>query len=86
MFGNPKRETCYPRTFGHRPICTRGEAATFIPHSSFLTPHSSRAFIQGQGAARPVVYPKTPNLLFFVAFPLTYMLKLDIIQNYQSMG
>ncbi|GAA6389677.1 hypothetical protein I3400192H8_17870 [Dialister sp. i34-0019-2H8] len=74
-------------TFGHRLIYNiRGEAATFIPHSSFLTPHSSRAFIQGQGAARPVVYPKTPNLLFFVAFPHTYMLKLDIIQNYQSMG
>ena len=30
--------------------------------------------------------PRTPNLLFFVAFLHTYMLKLDIIQNYQSMG
>ncbi len=24
-------------TFGHRPIYIRGEAATFIPNSSFLT-------------------------------------------------
>ena len=28
-------------TFGHRPIYIRGEAATFIPNSSFLIPHSS---------------------------------------------
>ena len=25
----------YPPTFGHRPIYIRGEAATFIPNSSF---------------------------------------------------
>ena len=29
MSENPKRETCYSQTFGHRPIYTRGEAATF---------------------------------------------------------
>ena len=30
MAENPKRETCYSQTFGHRPpIYTRGEAATF---------------------------------------------------------
>ena len=28
MSENPKRETCYSQTFGHRPIYTRGEAAT----------------------------------------------------------
>ena len=28
MFANPKRETCYPPTFGHRLIYIRGEAAT----------------------------------------------------------
>ena len=36
MFGTLKRETFYPLPFGHRPIYIRGEAATFIPHSSFL--------------------------------------------------
>ena len=36
MIGNSKRETCYPLTFGHRPIYICGEAATFTPHSSFL--------------------------------------------------
>ena len=41
MFGTLKRETFYPLPFGHRPIYIRGEAATFIPHSSFLIPHSS---------------------------------------------
>ena len=35
MIGNSKRETCYPLTFGHRPIYICGEAATFTPHSSF---------------------------------------------------
>ncbi len=29
MFDNPKRETCYPPTFGHRLVYIRGEAATF---------------------------------------------------------
>ena len=33
-------------TFGHRPIYIRGEAATFIPHSS-------KAFIHNQGTERP---------------------------------
>ena len=33
-------------TLGHRPIYICGEAATFIPHSS-------KAFIQNQGTARP---------------------------------
>ena len=36
MFGTLKRETFYPLPFGHRPIYTRGEAATFISNSSFL--------------------------------------------------
>ena len=39
-------------TLGHRPIYIRGEAATFIPNSSFLIPHLSRAFICTQEAAR----------------------------------
>ena len=33
-------------TFGHRPIYIRGEAATFIPHSS-------KDFIHNQGTERP---------------------------------
>ena len=36
--------------FGHRPIYTRGEAATFIPNSSFLIPHLRKAFIHNQKA------------------------------------
>ena len=28
-------------TFEHRPIYIRGEAATFIPHSSFVFPFST---------------------------------------------
>ena len=39
--------------FGHRPIYTRGEAATFIPHSSFLISHLSKDFIHNQWTARP---------------------------------
>ena len=35
-------------TFGHRPIYTCGEAATFIPNSSFLIPNSNEAFIHNQ--------------------------------------
>ena len=46
MVENPKRETCYSQTFGHRPIYTRGEAVTFIPHSS-------NAFIHNQWTSRP---------------------------------
>ena len=38
-------------TFGHRPIYIRGEAATFIPHSSFLI-HAKLAFIIS-GRSRP---------------------------------
>ena len=56
-----------------------GEAATFIPNSSF----AQRFQTQSMGSTFPWL---TLNLLFFVAFPYTYMLKLDIIQNYQSMG
>ena len=41
----------------------------------------------GEAATAPLnLEPRTLNVLFFVAFPYTYMLKLDIIQNYQSMG
>ena len=29
MFANPKRETCYPPTFGHRLVYIRGDAANF---------------------------------------------------------
>ena len=53
MFGTLKRETFYPLPFGHRPIYIRGEAATFIPNSSFLIPHSSEAFYRNQETARP---------------------------------
>ena len=56
-----------------------GEAATFIPNSSF----EQRFQTQSMGSTFSWL---TLNLLFFVAFPYTYMLKLDIIQNYQSMG
>ena len=31
----------------------RGEASTFIPNSSLLIPHSSKAFIHNQRTARP---------------------------------
>ena len=44
-------------TFGHRPIYIRGEAATFIPNSSFLIPHSSRAFKRNQGGKPPQELP-----------------------------
>ena len=47
MFGTLKRETFYPLPFGHRPIYIRGEAATFIPNSSFkfvtMGQHAPRA-------------------------------------------
>ena len=41
-------------TFGHRPIYTRGEAATTISNFSFLIPHSRKAFIHNQWTSRPV--------------------------------
>ena len=40
-------------TFGHRSIYTRGEAATFIPNSSFLIPNSRKAFIHNQWTEPP---------------------------------
>ena len=46
-------ETFYQETFGHRPIYIRGEAATFIPNSSFLIPHSRKAFIHNQWTELP---------------------------------
>ena len=39
--------------FGHRPIYTRGEAATFIPNSSFLIPNSRKAYIHNQWTEPP---------------------------------
>ena len=45
----------------------RGEAATFIPHSSFLIPHSSEAFIPNQRAARPVGLTLNPLPVSFIS-------------------
>ena len=47
------KETYYQETFGHRLIYTRGEAATFIPNSSFLIPHSRETFIPHQEGSTP---------------------------------
>ena len=43
-------------TFGHRLIYTRGEAATFIPHSSFLIMERNHN-------------PKYGNMVTFKSFP-----------------
>ena len=40
-----------------------GEAATFIPNSSFLITHLSKAFILKQGTSRPGVNPE-PKTFF----------------------
>ena len=38
-----------------------GEATTFIPHSSFLIPHSRKAFIHNQWAEPPHGLPLNPS-------------------------
>ena len=59
---------------------------TTISHFAFLI--SNFSFKRSFRTQSKDGMPKglTLNLLFFVAFLHTYMLKLDIIQNYQSMG
>ena len=60
-------------TFGHRPIYICGEAATFIPNSSFLIPHSGRAFIHNQWTEPPKGLTLNPEPLFFyLHFPAFY--------------
>ena len=43
----------YMTSAGIAPYILRGEAATFIPHSSFLIPHSSKTFIHNQRGGTP---------------------------------
>ena len=49
-------------TFGHRPIYICGEAAPFIPNSSFLIPHLGRAFIHNQGTAHQRLTRALPSV------------------------
>ena len=58
MFGNLKRETCAPRHFWASPYLYSAALLIFmrrttIPHSSFLIPHSSKAFIHNQWTEPP---------------------------------
>ena len=47
-----------------------GEAATFIPNSSFLIPHSRKAFIHNQWTEPPKELTLNPIHLFLINFPL----------------
>ena len=66
----------------------RGACLFYAPHHHFAFLISNFSFKRSFRTQSKDGMPKglTLNLLFFVAFPHTYMLKLDIIQNYQSMG
>ena len=48
----------------------RGEAATFIPNSSFLIPHSRKAFIHNQWTEPLKELTLNPIHLFLINFPL----------------
>lgn len=54
MFGKFKMGNLLPVDFWASSHNNRGEAATTIPHFSFLISHSGRAFIRVQGTARPM--------------------------------
>ena len=54
----------YPPAFGHRPIHIRGEAATFIPNSSFLIYAKLSSPIKGRYALRANPLILSP-LIFF---------------------
>ena len=57
-----KRETCYPKAFGHRHDLYSAVLLIFmhrttISHFSFLISHLIEAFIHNHGTARPTDYP-----------------------------
>ena len=71
MFGNPKRETCSARSFRAPPYLYSAALLLFmrrttIPNSSFLIPHSRKAFIHNQWTEPPKGL--TLNLITLILF------------------